>query len=235
MNCDRCRSLASEALDGALTDPLLTGFREHVDACPACRSFQAELRDSLALLTELPEITVGDRFDDAVWAAIRSSERVAAPGWRSRLALPEGFRIADLFAWRWAPAMAVGTLALALALSLGPNSDRSDYARASDSGAAGFAKSLAGFDQDPLEGGNGWETPEVSVEAPMPVSVRLSQQQTGSDLRLRAESSPRRSSFTYTYPVRRVDVSGFQQVSAPTGQTRSRPVSADPRPAVIAF
>lgn len=240
MNCDRCRDLASEALDGALSGSALTEFRAHLDACPPCGAFLSELRDSLALLTELPEVQVdADRFDRAVWAVVRAHERAAAPGWKAWLALPGGFRVADLFTWRWAPATAVATAAVAIAVSLGPNG--------SQGGPGGFAEApvmqpgvapLPGFAQAPLEGDTAWEVSELSVRAPMPEPVeqylqQVGQQQVGQDLRF--DTGNRLRGSDYFYPVRRLEVGGGMRVGTPVGQSFARPVSPDPRPSVIAF
>ncbi len=74
MNCDRARELASEALDGALPAEASLHLDQHLDACPPCRTFLAELRESLLLLEDLPIVEVGDEFNQAVWARIRAEE-----------------------------------------------------------------------------------------------------------------------------------------------------------------
>lgn len=227
MNCDRCRELASEALDGALSGSLADGFRKHLEECPPCGTFLAELKGSLALLTELPEVTVDDRFDGKVWASIRASERAERRGWGRLLALPGGIRIEELFAWRWAPAMAVGAVIVALALSLGPNSKREELASANRDGAVTHA-SLPVVAPNPMDGA--FEAPELNVRARMPEPVQEYLHQVNQELRAGTERTLGRANFFY--PVRRLEVSGMQR---PGARSLPRPDTADPRPAVIAF
>jgi hypothetical protein len=239
VNCDRCRELASEALDGALSGQVSAEFRAHVEACPPCGAFLAELRDSLALLTELPEVKVDvDRFDRAVWAAVRAEQRAAAPGWRARLALPGGLRAADLLSWRWAPAMAVGTVAVALAVSLGPNGGPAgpELTAGGPSGGSAGAVTPTFAQAAPVE--PAWEVSEVSIRAPMPEPVEqyLQQQvgrQAGQELRL--DTGTRLRGSDYFYPVRRVQMGTDAPVGRPVSGTLGRTATADPRPAVIAF
>jgi hypothetical protein len=241
VNCDRCRDLASEALDGALSDSVLADFRAHVDACPPCGAFLAELRESLALLMEIPEVQVdADRFDRAVWAAVRASQRAEAPGWRGRLTLPGGFRLAELFTWRWAPVTAVGTAALAIAFSQGPNAEHAGGGGVASGPIRGTQQaSLPGFTPALLENDGGWEISELSVRAPIPQPVEQylqhvdRQERLGQDLRL--DTGGRLRGSDYIYPFRRIEVGGSPQIGTPVGQTYSRPGSAEPRPAVIAF
>lgn len=241
MNCDRCRDLASEALDGALSGSVLSDFREHVDACPPCGAFLTELRDSLALLAELPEIQVdADRFDRAVWAAVRSAHGAEAPGWRGWLALPGGFRVADLFSWRWAPAMAVGTAALAIAFSQGPNAEHAAGGGGAPAPIRGTQQaSIPGLTQAPLEANGGWEVSELNVRAPIPQPVEQYLEHVGRQERggqeLRLDTGGRLRGSDYFYPVRRIEVGGGPQIGTPVGQTYLRPGSPEPRPAVIAF
>jgi len=230
VNCDRCREVASEALDGALTRATLAEFRTHVEKCPPCGAFLTELRDSLALLTELPEVAVeADRFDQAVWAAIRGSEPAAVPAWKAWLVAPGGFRVADLFAWRWAPAMAVAAAAVALAMAVGPNSRRAE-SRFAD--APSFSSTTSPVDGEAL-----FQVSELNVRAPIPEPVeqylQQVEQQLGEDLRF--DTGNRLRGSDYFYPVRRLEVNGPVRGTTPVGQSYLRPTPADPRPAVIAF
>jgi hypothetical protein len=235
VNCDRCRDLASEALDGALTGSVRTEFRRHVETCPPCGAFLGELKDSLALLTELPEVPVdAERFDRAVWAAVRSSEPPAAPAWRAWLAVPGGFRLADVFSWRWAPAMAVGTAAVALAVAIGPNSRRA----AEPSSFAEAPASLPGSSEAPLDADGLFQVSELNVRAPIPEPVeqylrRQGGQSFGQDLRF--DTGNRLRGSDYFYPVRRLEVNGPVRGATPVDPSYVRPVSAERRPAVIAF
>jgi hypothetical protein len=111
VNCDQIRELASEALDGSLTGSCASRFETHVDACPPCRAFLAEIKESLLLLEELPAIEVGDDFDRAVWSRIREEE-VRVGWWESWGRRVSAFResMSPTFA-RWSPvAVAAGAM-----------------------------------------------------------------------------------------------------------------------------
>lgn len=116
MKCERIRELVSDALDGALTGSVADRFHAHLDACPPCRTYHAELKESLLLLEELPTIEVGDEFDRAVWARIRREEEPASvvASLSERL---EMLRVRFSFGtglWRWTPAVAAAALAVTL-------------------------------------------------------------------------------------------------------------------------
>ena len=116
MKCERIRELVSDALDGALTGSVADRFHAHLDACPPCRTYHAELKESLLLLEELPAIEVGDEFDRAVWARIRRDEEPSSvvASLSERL---EMLRVRFSFGtglWRWSPAAAAAALALVL-------------------------------------------------------------------------------------------------------------------------
>jgi hypothetical protein len=135
--------------------------------------------------------------------------------------------------------MAVGTAAVAIAVSLGPNGRQT--------GSRGFAEApvlqpgdppLAGFAQAPLEADVAWEVSELNVRAPMPEPVEQYLQQVGRQpvgQELRLDTGNRLRGSDYFYPVRRLEVGGGMRVGTPVGQSFVRPVSPDPRPAVIAF
>jgi anti-sigma factor RsiW len=105
VNCERARELASEALDGVLTTDDDAAYERHLVECPPCRSFHAELKESLLVLGELPTIEVDDTFDADVWRRIRRSE-APADAWgalRAKAAeWAERFRVVAP-AWRWSP------------------------------------------------------------------------------------------------------------------------------------
>lgn len=116
MKCERIRELVSDALDGALTGSVADRFHAHLDACPPCRTYHAELKESLLLLEELPTVEVGDEFDRAVWARIRREEEPASvvASLSERL---EMLRVRFSFGtglWRWTPAVAAAALAVTL-------------------------------------------------------------------------------------------------------------------------
>jgi Putative zinc-finger len=117
LKCERIRELVSDALDGALTGSAADRFHAHLDACPPCRTYHAELKESLLLLEELPTIEVGEEFDRAVWARIRREEEpasvVASLSDRLEL-LRERFPFGTGL-WRWNPAIAAAALLLVIA------------------------------------------------------------------------------------------------------------------------
>jgi hypothetical protein len=78
VNCDKVESLLSEAIDGALSPMEAREFEEHLAGCPPCRALYGDVRESLALLEELPSIEVGSDFDAAVWKRLRAERRIAS-------------------------------------------------------------------------------------------------------------------------------------------------------------
>ncbi len=123
MKCDRARELASEELDGALATDASGALERHLTDCPPCRTFFAELRESLLLLEDLPVLEVGDEFNAAVWARIRAEEAPQSvwAGWRARLAsFGEQFGMMTP-AWKWSPVGVAAALVLFFALTSGPS------------------------------------------------------------------------------------------------------------------
>jgi hypothetical protein len=119
LKCERIRELVSDALDGALTGSVADRFHAHLDACPPCRTYHAELKESLLLLEELPAIEVGEEFDRAVWARIRREEEPASvvASLSERL---EMLRVRFSFGTglgRWTPAVAAAALLVIAAMS----------------------------------------------------------------------------------------------------------------------
>ncbi|MBZ0270072.1 zf-HC2 domain-containing protein [bacterium] len=128
MKCERIRELVSDALDGALTGSVADRFHAHLDACPPCRTYHAELKESLLLLEELPSIEVGEEFDRAVWARIRREEEPASlvASLSERL---EMLRVRFSFGtglWRWSPAVAAAALLVAFAIQPPPTSRKAE-------------------------------------------------------------------------------------------------------------
>ena len=85
MNCERVRDLLSEAIDGTLAPAESAAFHAHLGDCGPCRLQFGELKESLALLAELPRVEPSEGFDDAVWTLIRAERRARDGGLRQRV------------------------------------------------------------------------------------------------------------------------------------------------------
>ncbi|MGQ0722593.1 MAG: anti-sigma factor family protein [Candidatus Eiseniibacteriota bacterium] len=237
MNCHRARELASEAVDGTLPADLSTGFRAHLGACPPCRLFFAELKDSLALLSELPAVEVGDAFDEAVWAKLTAEQsRGVRRFWKDLWAAVDVG--AWNRAWRLAPLGAAAAVLAVFALTGEPDYPALAGDPPSDEGsAAGEGAVLADLgpasavDQvvAPLE-----ETGE-EVVGEMPEAIEVYLRNGARDLRLETTDRLRRAN--YSYPLRRVGEPGLIRVGTTTGYgapSAGRPVS-DAGATVISF
>jgi hypothetical protein len=238
VNCHRARELASEAVDGTLPADLSTGFREHLGSCPPCRVFFAELKESLALLTELPAVEVSAGFDDAVWAKLAAEKsRGARKSWRDLWAALDvgGWGRA----WRLAPLGAAAAVLSVFALAGDP-----DYPAwlasdpPNDEGSAAAERVLlaeleAAPAEDPAVAPMEDSGEEVVGEMPEAIEVYL--RNGARDLRLEATDRLRRAN--YSYPLRRVGEPGLIRVGTTSGYgARSvvRPVP-DAGATVIAF
>lgn len=120
MNCERVQDLLSEAIDGTLVPSDARDFHAHLGACPRCRVAFGDVKESIALLGELPAVEVGDDFDEAVWRRIRAEARpVAAAGAFERLrGWLEAVQAGGLM--RWAPLGAAAAVLSWVALSSDP-------------------------------------------------------------------------------------------------------------------
>lgn len=121
MNCERVQELVSEAIDGALAPADTRDFNAHLAACPPCRTVFGEVKESLALLGELPAVEVGADFDEAVWRRIRAEGRSAPVlGVRARLRAWREAVTAGGTMMRWAPLGAAAAVLSWVAVSSDP-------------------------------------------------------------------------------------------------------------------
>ncbi len=241
MKCEQARELASDALDGALGAGNTDRFHAHLDGCLPCRTYYAEMKESLLLLEELPVLEVGEDFDRAVWARIREEERsdsfvdVLRERWemlRLRFSLGTG-------TLRWAP-VGVGAMVLAgLALVSSPPAPEAPVPMA---GLRVSAAEPSGLDLEVAEAAP-IEADEVTADIPDAVEAFL--ESPARDLRLAPDQKYRKA--IYSYPIRRFPDQRFesdrQGLGTPVstgGSMRGTPVSAQTAPgttgaAVFAF
>lgn len=210
MNCDRVQDLLSEAIDGALAPPESEGFHAHLAGCVACRATLSELRESLALLNELPAVEPREGFDDAVWTLIRAERRVRDGGLRVRLARAIE-ELGSAGGWlRWAPlGAAAGLLAWVAMSPVTPHGGTPVVAEAdTDASATEFAAQGTVETVDPR-----FRAVEYSGNAPEPIERYLeSRASEARDLSFPAETY-RRSNWHYPMtpvvdPVNVVPVTG---------------------------
>jgi hypothetical protein len=244
LNCYRARELASEALDGALASSLAERFRAHLGECPSCRAFYAELRESLALLSELPEVTVDDRFDEAVWARVRAGAPHRSTAWSGLVGWRESLQAAVArsglgAAWRWAPLGAAAALLAVFALSSSPSFDRDAGIAQAPPARALPTPTPVVFGAGPADGGADVATAAERIDetlARMPQAVEVYLRSSSRDLRLETNGERLRRS-DYSYPIRRVGSRGV--VREGPGGTFTAPLTvqpvSDPGAALISF
>lgn len=121
MKCTSVRELASDALDELLEPGVQRRFQAHLESCPSCVGFCSELRESLALLSDLPEIEAHPDFERRVLARLREEQPVGLretliARWTSfveRLSLGAA-------PWRLAPLGVAAAIIGVIAFSSGP-------------------------------------------------------------------------------------------------------------------
>lgn len=193
MNCDRVQDLLSEAIDGSLSPAESGSFHAHLAGCAACRTTLAELRESLALLNELPAVEPREGFDDAVWTLIRAERRAVGVGLRQRVirALDE---LAGAGGWmRWAPLGAAAALLAWVAVSpMSPAGNQPVTAGGASASATEFVASGTAETVDPR-----FKAVEYTGAAPEPIERYLeSRAERSRDLGLSADTY-RRSNWHY--------------------------------------
>jgi len=225
------RELASDALDELLEPEALRRFHAHLESCPSCLGFYSELRESLTLLSELPEIETSPDFERRVLARIHEEQplglrEVVVARWEAfveRLALGAA-------PWRLAPLGVAAAIVGVIAFSSGPM----PHGVAQDDGRAGLEPALASplpqpvaaVVEDPFVVSAAEVEPE-DFEAEMPEAIEEFLRN-AKELRLPSPESYRDSN--YHYPLGRVrDPMGAVPV---TGQVRvGTPVSQPQQPA----
>jgi hypothetical protein len=214
LKCSTVRDLASDALDGLLEPALAARFQAHLESCPACRSFHADLTDSLTLLGELPEVTPRPDFERRLWARIREEE---APVGLLETIVVRSKALVDRFAlkaptWGWAPVGVAAAIVGVVAFMSGPvpmgetpggSTTLAESRGASDDG--GIAESapsrLAGVAERDAFVVPTREVDTEEFEAGMPRAVAQFLEN-APELRLRSPEGYRDSN--YRYPIRRV-------------------------------
>ena len=229
MNCDRARDLVSTALDGALSEGQEQRFRQHLEDCPPCRAFYGELRDSLALLGELPQVDTTESFEDSVWRRIRAAEapRSRPAMWKARL--EEFFGSLDVGGsfWRWSPVGVAAGVLMLFAISSPPETPvgSGELARSVPAEPAREPAEDTASDSEVLASAE-----EVEVEAGMPEAVE-NYLRSARDLRLSSDPDRFRRS-NYSYPLRHVQ--GVANGSL-TGRPAVQTPKVDADVTVIAF
>lgn len=122
MNCKQARTLIPYAADAAADDSTLRLLREHIDACPSCRTFN-ELHEARiaaikeALHTAAEEITLPVDFASRLTATI-ASQRLAPNAFDTLLGHIRQ-TLQDLLANRRAVASATCVVSLVAVIALG--------------------------------------------------------------------------------------------------------------------
>ncbi|MFN8179415.1 MAG: zf-HC2 domain-containing protein [bacterium] len=202
MNCDKVQDLLSEAIDGALSPAEARDFDAHLADCPPCRALLGDLKESLAVLEELPSVEVGDDFDAAVWKRLRAERRLASArtvrsrvrDWLSAFGLRGSLR--------WVPLGAAAAVLGWVALSSAPDQMiRASMGTAEASRVASVgsgtksAEEAASPDIEALSHNPDFTPVEFSAGMPRAVEQFLSSDQ---------DLTPRYRRSNYNYPFRPV-------------------------------
>lgn len=242
MNCDRIRDLTSGAIDEGLTQDETKTYFGHLDACPPCRAFHEEMRQSLALLAELPVVEAREGFEDRVWQRLSEEKWMATRGEGRGL----GSRLREFGEhlqrrWgRWAMAGVTASIASLVLVSSEPLPNAFVQGESPSTNTAGATTEVASRGAVPAADGfpssaQRLEASEVEVIAEMPEAVR-EYLKNSKDLRLSGGDERFRKS-NYSYPLRQVaDPSLFHLTGegvAPPGVSAGEGVPE--APVVISF
>jgi anti-sigma factor RsiW len=77
MTCRQLVELVTEYFDGALADHDRARFEAHLAACPHCRAYLQQMRETIALTGALAESQVTPEASGALLAAFRDWKRGA--------------------------------------------------------------------------------------------------------------------------------------------------------------
>ena len=86
MNCDKCRELLSEYIDGRLGIEDASAVAAHLETCAACRALDRELRASIALMGDLEVKSPPQGFADSVTARLERRMLLDTPSGPKRRA-----------------------------------------------------------------------------------------------------------------------------------------------------
>ena len=93
-NCSQVRAVLSEYLDGRLGPAEKASVEEHIEGCQTCRQEVASLRETLALLRNMPVAPVPHSF---ALTSAQAGQRARAPWWRTPLVWQASAGLATLF------------------------------------------------------------------------------------------------------------------------------------------
>jgi hypothetical protein len=112
MNCNEFYAVAADWLEGARSAPA----RAHLEACPRCRGFVAELEAISSAALELEQATPAP--PERVWAGLRAQLQAEGLIRETREAAAEPVRMADLLAGLFRRPAFAGTFAVIFALAV---------------------------------------------------------------------------------------------------------------------
>jgi anti-sigma factor RsiW len=230
------QSLLSEAIDGTLSPAEARDFDAHVADCPPCRTLLGDVKESLALLEELPSVEVGSDFDAAVWKRLRAERRLA-----TARTIPARVRdwvgaFRPAASLRWAPLGAAAAILAWVALS----SDQIQMARtaggtaeasrvASVGSGAKVTEEAASPDIEALSHNPDFTPVEFSAGMPRAVQQFISSDQ---------DLTPRYRRSNYNYPFRPVRDPIVVPMPVSTGSTpieSPNPTTTETGVPVLAF
>jgi predicted anti-sigma-YlaC factor YlaD len=125
MRCASARKLISESLDEAPRAARAAALKEHLAACPDCRSFAGDLESIVREAGRLPALEPSGRVWPSIAAGVRASKAVETA--------PSGFAVR----WRFALAAASSLIILGAGLIIGLQHRRT--AGAGERGSVEFA------------------------------------------------------------------------------------------------
>ena len=79
MNCYETIDLMGDDLEGSLAPELRPGFDEHLEECPACRTYLDQLRATVAALEHLPRPALSQERRSELIAAFQRERNKTGP------------------------------------------------------------------------------------------------------------------------------------------------------------
>ncbi len=90
MNCKNAQLLLSAYLDSELTGSEMHRLRKHLSDCDCCRQEETELRTLKSILTDVPQVTPPDDFEERLCSLVFAQKRSDDEGWNRSWPLVSG-------------------------------------------------------------------------------------------------------------------------------------------------
>ncbi len=75
LTCHELVELVTDYLEGALSDDEVGRFEEHLAVCPGCQTYLDQMRETAALLGDVPAVTLPEGMTADLLTALRDYRR----------------------------------------------------------------------------------------------------------------------------------------------------------------